>query len=138
MLIVNFSGENPDPFKEKFKDVATAYQGKGISFLLGDLEATKNVLQVYFFLSHFAIGHYRITTIFARSIVVIWRQYYGLKDDQTPLIYIQQNDDQKYIKTNLEADHIATWFKEYMVMLMFLFIPHVWKDFLTWILALSC
>ncbi|XP_057496046.1 protein disulfide-isomerase-like [Actinidia eriantha] len=85
MLIVNFSGENPDPFKEKFKDVATAYQGKGISFLLGDLEATKNVLQ-----------------------------YYGLKDNQTPLIYIQQNDDQKYIKTNLEADHIAIWFKEYM------------------------
>ncbi|PSS30226.1 Protein disulfide-isomerase [Actinidia chinensis var. chinensis] len=85
ILLVNFSGENPDAFKEKFKDVATAYQGKGVSFLLGDLEATKNVLQ-----------------------------YYGLKDDQIPLIYIQQSDDQKYLKTNLEADHIATWFKEYM------------------------
>ena len=60
MLLVNFSGENPDAFKEKFKDVATAYQGKGVSFLLGDLEATKNVLQVYFFPNHFIIGHYLI------------------------------------------------------------------------------
>ncbi|GFY87485.1 PDI-like 1-1 [Actinidia rufa] len=94
ILLVNFSGENPDAFKEKFKDVATAYQGKGVSFLLGDLEATKHVLQ-----------------------------YYGLKDDQIPLIYIQQSDDQKYLKTNLEADHIATWFKEYMVMLLFHSVP---------------
>ena len=42
-------------------------------------------------------------------------QYFGLKDDQVPLIVIQTNDGQKYLKPNLEPDHIAPWVKEYQV-----------------------
>ena len=50
MLFVNFSGENPNAFNKKCKDVATVYyQGKKGVILLDDLEATKNVLPVYFF-----------------------------------------------------------------------------------------
>lgn len=52
MLFINFTGEHLDAFKSKFKDVATAYRGKGISFLLGDLEASQGVLQVSFCPSH--------------------------------------------------------------------------------------
>lgn len=52
MLFINFTGEHLDAFKSKFKDVATAYRGKGVSFLLGDLEASQGVLQVSFCPSH--------------------------------------------------------------------------------------
>ncbi|KAH7861965.1 hypothetical protein Vadar_033134 [Vaccinium darrowii] len=85
MLFLNFTGEHLDAFKSKFKDVAMAYKGKGVSFLLGDLEASQGVLQ-----------------------------YYGLKGDEAPLGYIQSNDGQKYLKTNLNPDQIAPWLKEYM------------------------
>ncbi|KAI8029748.1 Protein disulfide-isomerase [Camellia lanceoleosa] len=85
MLFLNFSEEHLDAFKSKYKDVATAYKGKGISFLLGDSEASQIVFQ-----------------------------YFGLKEDQTPLIFIQKKNGQKYLKTNLKPGHIATWLKEYM------------------------
>ncbi|KAF7130493.1 hypothetical protein RHSIM_Rhsim10G0129000 [Rhododendron simsii] len=85
MAFINFTGEHLDAFKSKFKDVATAYRGKGVSFLLGDLEASQGVLQ-----------------------------YYGVKGDEAPLGYIQNNDGQKYLKTKLNPDHIATWLKDYM------------------------
>lgn len=42
-------------------------------------------------------------------------QYFGVKEDQAPLIIIQTNDGKKYLKTNLEADQIAPWVKEYKV-----------------------
>lgn len=84
MLFLNFSSELVDTFKSKYHDVAKQYKGKGISFLIGDLEA-----------SHGAF------------------QYFGLKDDQVPLIVIQTNDGQKYLKPNLEPDHIESWVKEF-------------------------
>lgn len=56
MLFLNFTGEHLDAFKSKFKDVAMAYKGKGVSFLLGDLEASQGVLQVYFFPNHLSLA----------------------------------------------------------------------------------
>ena len=44
-------------------------------------------------------------------------QYFGLKDDQVPVIVIQTNNGQKYIKPNLEPYDIASWVKEYKVIL---------------------
>ncbi|KAK9270589.1 hypothetical protein L1049_026170 [Liquidambar formosana] len=84
MLFLNFSGELHDDFKSKYHDVAEQYRGKGISFLIGDLEASQGAFQ-----------------------------YFGLKEDQVPLIVIQNSDGQKYLKPNLEPDHIAPWVKEY-------------------------
>nr|XP_027090852.1 protein disulfide-isomerase-like [Coffea arabica]XP_027090853.1 protein disulfide-isomerase-like [Coffea arabica] len=84
MLFLNFSSENIDAFKSKYRDVAEQYKGKGIGFLLGDLEASQGAFQ-----------------------------YFGLKEDQVPLIVIQTNDGEKYLKTHLEPDHIASWVKDY-------------------------
>ncbi|PIA47457.1 hypothetical protein AQUCO_01400244v1 [Aquilegia coerulea] len=85
MLFLNFSSQLFDAFKSKFDDAAEHYKGKGVSFLMGDLEASQGAFQ-----------------------------YFGLKEDQVPLIIIQTDDSQKYLKPNLEPDHIATWLKEYM------------------------
>jgi protein disulfide-isomerase A1 len=42
-------------------------------------------------------------------------QYFGLKEDQTPLILIQDGDSKKFLKDHIEADQIVSWLKEYFV-----------------------
>ncbi|XAR62810.1 Protein disulfide-isomerase [Bertholletia excelsa] len=84
MLFMNLSSEVADPFKSKYREVAELYKGKGLSFLMGDIEASQGMFE-----------------------------YFGLKEDQVPLIIIQSNDGQKYIKANLESDQISSWLKEY-------------------------
>jgi protein disulfide-isomerase A1 len=83
MLLVNFSKEH-DAFQPKYMEVATLYKGKGISFLLGDVDSTQNAFQ-----------------------------YFGLKVDQTPLLIIQKADGEKYLRANIEPDQIASWVKDY-------------------------
>ncbi|XP_022879511.1 protein disulfide-isomerase-like [Olea europaea var. sylvestris] len=83
MLFVNFSKEL-GVFQSNYKDVAVLYKGKGISFLLGDLEASQGAFQ-----------------------------YFGLTEDQAPLLLIQTSDGQKYLKANIEPDQIAPWLKDY-------------------------
>ncbi|XP_043721676.1 protein disulfide-isomerase-like [Telopea speciosissima] len=85
MLFLNFGSELVDAFKSKYHDVAVQYKGKGVAFLLGDLEASQGAFQ-----------------------------YFGLQEDQVPLLIIQNNDGKKYFKPNLDPDHIAPWLKEYM------------------------
>lgn len=48
MLFVDFS-KDQDAFEAKYKNVATLYKGKGISFLLGDVESAQNAFQVVIF-----------------------------------------------------------------------------------------
>ncbi|KAH7671078.1 protein disulfide-isomerase A1 protein [Dioscorea alata] len=84
MLFLNFSIENIDSFKSKYQEIAEHYKGKGISFLVGDLDASQGALQ-----------------------------YFGLKAEQTPLIVIQDINGVKFVKVHLEPDQIATWLKEY-------------------------
>lgn len=85
MLFMNFSGETADSFRSKYGEVAEHYKGEAISFLLGDLDSSQGAFQ-----------------------------YFGLKDDQVPLILIQTTDGTKYLKPNLEVDGIASWLKDYM------------------------
>ncbi|PKI66876.1 hypothetical protein CRG98_012742 [Punica granatum] len=84
MLFMNFTNELAESFKSKYRDVAEQFKGEGISFLLGDLDASQGAFQ-----------------------------YFGLKEDQVPLIIIQTTDGQKYLKANVEPDHIAPWVKDY-------------------------
>uniref|UniRef100_A0A2C9U1I9 Protein disulfide-isomerase n=1 Tax=Manihot esculenta TaxID=3983 RepID=A0A2C9U1I9_MANES len=84
MLFTNFSHEAADSFKTKYHETAQQFKGQGIIFLLGDVEASQGAFQ-----------------------------YFGVKEDQVPLIIIQTNDGQKYLKAKLEPDHIAPWVKEY-------------------------
>ncbi|XP_047342114.1 protein disulfide-isomerase-like [Impatiens glandulifera] len=83
MLFLNFTDEHVDTFKSKYHDVAEQYKGKGINFLLGDVESSQGAFQ-----------------------------FFGLKEDQVPLIIIQTNE-QKFLKPNVEADQIPSWVKEY-------------------------
>uniref|UniRef100_A0A164X3Y2 Thioredoxin domain-containing protein n=1 Tax=Daucus carota subsp. sativus TaxID=79200 RepID=A0A164X3Y2_DAUCS len=45
MLFLNFSTDKFDDFKKNYNDVAVLYKGKGLNFLLGDLEASKGAFQ---------------------------------------------------------------------------------------------
>ncbi|KAF9682632.1 hypothetical protein SADUNF_Sadunf05G0129100 [Salix dunnii] len=78
------SGDSADSIKTNFHEVAEQHKGDGLIFLLGDLEASQRALQ-----------------------------YYGLKEDQVPLLFIETTGGKKYLKSNLESDHIAHWVKEY-------------------------
>ncbi|WJX33833.1 disulfide-isomerase-like [Trifolium repens] len=84
MLFINFTAEGAESFKSKYHETAEQYKQQGISFLIGDVEASQGAFQ-----------------------------YFGLKEDQVPLIIIQHNDGKKFFKPNLEPDHVATWLKAY-------------------------
>ncbi|XP_051126779.1 protein disulfide-isomerase-like [Andrographis paniculata] len=84
MLLVNFSKEL-DSFQQKYKDVAALYKGKGISFLLGDVESTQNVFQ-----------------------------YFGLKEENAPLLVIQKSGGEKYLNEKIKPDQIAPWIKDFV------------------------
>lgn len=55
MLFLNFSTDKFDDFKKNYNDVAVLYKGKGLNFLLGDLEASKGAFQVISSLSIFQL-----------------------------------------------------------------------------------
>ncbi|KAL9687692.1 hypothetical protein QQ045_032099 [Rhodiola kirilowii] len=84
MLFMDFKNDHYESFKNKYAEVASELQENGISFLMGDLEASQGAFQ-----------------------------YFGLKEEQVPLIIIQTNDGQKYLKPNVELDQIATWVMEF-------------------------
>ncbi|KAL9313624.1 hypothetical protein ACSQ67_019076 [Phaseolus vulgaris] len=84
MMFINFTAESAESFKSKYREAAEQYKQQGVSFLVGDVESSQGAFQ-----------------------------YFGLKEEQVPLIIIQHNDGKKFFKSNLEADHIPTWLKAY-------------------------
>ncbi|KAA0055433.1 protein disulfide-isomerase-like [Cucumis melo var. makuwa] len=85
MLFLNYTTDAADSLKSKYREVAEQYKGEGISFLIGDSESSQAALN-----------------------------YFGLKEDQVPVLLVQKNDRFKYVKFNVEADQIAPWVKDYM------------------------
>ncbi|KAH6832790.1 PDI-like 1-1 [Perilla frutescens var. hirtella] len=84
MLFLNFSTEQFDAFKSKYHEVAQLYKGKDLIFLMGDVEASQGAFQ-----------------------------YFGLKEEQVPLIIIQNNDGEKFFKANIVPDQITSWVKDF-------------------------
>ncbi|GAB2270354.1 disulfide-isomerase [Dionaea muscipula] len=84
MLFLNLGDETIGAYKSKYHEVAESYKGKDISFLLGDLVDSQGALQ-----------------------------YFGVKEEQAPVIVIQTSDGKKYVKPNAEAADIAVWIKEF-------------------------
>jgi protein disulfide-isomerase A1 len=84
MLFMNLSAEGANAFESKYREVSEKNKGQGIIFLLGDVEASKGAFQ-----------------------------YFGLQEDQVPLIVIQTSKGEKYLKSNLESEQIAPWVEEY-------------------------
>ncbi|KAJ0867601.1 putative protein disulfide-isomerase [Helianthus annuus] len=77
--------ESPNAKKSKYTDVAGVYKGKGLSFLLGDLKDSQAALE-----------------------------FFGIKEDQTPVVIVQKTNGLKFINLNVEVDQIAPWLKDYM------------------------
>ncbi|XP_050896871.1 protein disulfide-isomerase [Lathyrus oleraceus] len=84
MLFANFTSASTEAFKVKYREIAEQYKQQGISFLIGDVESSQGAFQ-----------------------------YFGLKEDQVPLIIIRHTDGKKFFKPNLEPDHLAAWLKAY-------------------------
>ncbi|KOM41559.1 hypothetical protein LR48_Vigan04g175700 [Vigna angularis] len=84
MLFINFTAEGAETFKSKYRETAEQYRQPGVSFLVGDVRSTTGSFQ-----------------------------YFGVREDQVPLILVQRNDGKKFLKPNLEPDQISTWFKAY-------------------------
>lgn len=85
MLFLDFSHEHVDAFKSKYSDEAGVFKGKGLNFLMGDVKASQAALQ-----------------------------YFGLTEDQSPVLIVQNSNGLKFIKSNVEVDQIAPWLKDYV------------------------
>ncbi|CAN1240423.1 Protein disulfide-isomerase, partial [Linum grandiflorum] len=77
------SDPNNHPYS-KFRDVAEQYKGQGLIFLLGDADSSQGAFQ-----------------------------FFGVKEEQVPLLIVQTVDGHKYLKANLDAEDIAPWLKDY-------------------------
>lgn len=53
------------------------------------------------------------------DVLLLQFQYFGVKEDQVPIIIIQTTDGKKYIKAHLEPDQIASWLKDFKVIILF-------------------
>lgn len=42
-------------------------------------------------------------------------QYFGLKEDQSPVLIVQNSNGLKFINSNVESDQMAPWLKDYVV-----------------------
>ncbi|CAL1412483.1 unnamed protein product [Linum trigynum] len=84
MLFVNFTNEVAESFKSTYREVAEQYKGQGLIFLIGDVDSSQGAFQ-----------------------------FFGLKEEQAPLLLVQTNDGQKYLKPTLGVDDIAPWLKDY-------------------------
>ncbi|KAH7680787.1 Protein disulfide-isomerase protein [Dioscorea alata] len=84
MLFLNFSNEDFEDFKSKYQSAAEHYKGQNISFLIGDLDASQGAFQ-----------------------------FFGLNEEQVPLVIVINPDGQKYLKANVKPDQIAPWLKEF-------------------------
>lgn len=114
MLFLDFAHEHIDAYKSKYTDAAGVYKGKGLNFLLGDVKDSQAALQVFnhiFNLSSLSFDFVSHSE-FPMNLV---EQYFGLKEDQSPVLIVQNANGLKFINSNVEADQIAPWLKDYVV-----------------------
>ncbi|GAA0139368.1 chaperone [Lithospermum erythrorhizon] len=86
MLYVDYTSDDYDAFKSTYYDVAKQFKGKGVSFLMGDVEASQKVLE---------------------SI--------DLNVDQVPILIIETKSfvGIKYIKPKVSPEHILSFVKDF-------------------------
>lgn len=123
MFFLNFSSEVADSLKSKYREVAEQYKGQGLSFLMGDIESSQAALNVC--IPFCFVWLFMLLALFSISLTCLipyWfaLQYFGLNEDQVPVILVQKNDRHKFVKSNVEPDQIAPWMKEYKVKLFLL------------------
>lgn len=72
MLFLDFGHDQIDNFKSKYNEIAGPYKGKGLKFLLGDIPASEGAFQ-----------------------------FFGLTEDQAPVLVVQNDKGLKYINPNV-------------------------------------
>lgn len=115
MLFINFTTEEAVSFKKKYHETAEQFKQQGISFLVGDVESSQGAFQVYIILFNILLIVILCSISISDIVIDFYWQYFGLKEDDVPLIIIQHNDGKKFFKPKLEADQISTWLKSYKV-----------------------
>ncbi|XP_068644680.1 protein disulfide-isomerase-like [Aristolochia californica] len=83
--MITIVGIFPDFTGAEYENFPVLAEGDGIGFLLGEVAAAQGAFQ-----------------------------YFGLKEAQVPLIIIQHEEGQKFLKAKLEHDHIASWLTAYI------------------------
>ncbi|TVU29713.1 hypothetical protein EJB05_21293 [Eragrostis curvula] len=83
MLFLSFSDDRIEAFKSQFYEAAKQYGANNISFLIGDITDAQGAFQ-----------------------------YFGLKENDVPLLFIDASDS-KFIKPTVEPDQILPWLKDY-------------------------
>ncbi|KVI08228.1 disulfide isomerase [Cynara cardunculus var. scolymus] len=124
--LVTLFDQNPDnqPFlnkyfgspdeKSKYNEIAGLYKGKGLKFLLGDVLASESAFQVTNYLPHNHI-YWSISVLISTHILIFLDdQFFGLTEDQAPVLVVQNNKGLKFINPNVEIDQIAPWLKSYV------------------------
>lgn len=114
MLFVDYSHEQSDKFKSIYHEVASQYKGKGLVFLIGHIPDSQGALEVNHFL------HPQNTFSFDFNLLMelcinLDVQFFGLKEEKTPVIIVQDTEGLKFINQNVQVDHIATWLKDFIV-----------------------
>ncbi|GER49179.1 protein disulfide-isomerase [Striga asiatica] len=62
----------------------------------------------------FKSKYHEVAELFkGKDLNFLMGDYFGLNDEQVPLIIIQTNDGGKYLKPNVEPDQIASWVKDF-------------------------
>ncbi|KAK9673197.1 hypothetical protein RND81_12G152600 [Saponaria officinalis] len=83
VMILNYNAQNADALKSKFHDIAYLLKGGNLSFVIGDVDPSKPLLQ-----------------------------YFKLDESQAPLVYVQTSDGKEYLKANVGADEVVFWLKK--------------------------
>ncbi|KAL6634170.1 hypothetical protein ACP70R_026841 [Stipagrostis hirtigluma subsp. patula] len=83
MLFLSFSDDRIEDLKSKFCEAAKQYGAQNISFLIGDVTDAQGAFQ-----------------------------YFGLKESDVPLIFIEASGA-KFIKPTVQPDQILPWLKDY-------------------------
>ncbi|KAL7613126.1 hypothetical protein Lser_V15G05937 [Lactuca serriola] len=84
MFLVDYNHDKIDNFKSLYHEVAGSYKGKGLHFLIGNVPDSQGVFQ-----------------------------YFGVKEDQAPVLILQDTEGVNYVKPNVEVSQIVPWLKDY-------------------------
>ncbi|GAB2212977.1 hypothetical protein Droror1_Dr00020986 [Drosera rotundifolia] len=84
MLLMHMNDRATESYKAKYREIAKSYKGKGMSFLIGDVEVGYGLMR-----------------------------FFGVEQEETPMLSIETLDKKKYVKANVGPEDIVPWLKEF-------------------------
>eukprot|EP00246_Nothoceros_aenigmaticus_P008773 TRINITY_DN237_c0_g1_i1.p1 TRINITY_DN237_c0_g1~~TRINITY_DN237_c0_g1_i1.p1 ORF type:complete len:524 (+),score=127.81 TRINITY_DN237_c0_g1_i1:282-1853(+) len=84
-FLLDYNLADSAEYKKIYSDLAKAGKGKGLRYLIADLEDSENALR-----------------------------FFGLEKEVTPVLIIHDTSDHKYIKEKVKPSEIAPWISDYL------------------------